>query len=213
MRDNTSTSTTTTDNLDLSAYSEARITFNFLPRSMDNSNEDLWLQVSTNGGASYTTVEDWRQGIDFQNLVREFEEVTIPGPFTSTTRFRFRLDASGNSDWCYIDDVVIEVCSNSCRGERETEIEINENNTISDLKLQPNPTSNYVDVAYNAAYNSSTQMYILDVTGKVVMNQEFANETGRVVKNVDVSKLQSGIYFVTLVTNKQRLTKRLVIVE
>ena len=79
--------------------------------------------------------------------------------------------------------------------------------------MQPNPTTNYVDLAYNAAYNSTSQMYILDVTGQVVLTQDFTNETGRVVKNVDVSRLQSGIYFVTLVTNKQRLTKRLVIVE
>jgi len=27
-----------------------------LPRSMDNANEDFWLQISTDGGSSFATV-------------------------------------------------------------------------------------------------------------------------------------------------------------
>ncbi|MEM9544822.1 MAG: GEVED domain-containing protein [Bacteroidota bacterium] len=216
LRDNTSTSTTTTDNLNLSSYEEIKVDFNFFPRSMDNSNEDLWLQISTNGGASYITVEDWRANIDFVNGTREFEEVVIPGPFTSNTRLRFRLDASGNSDWVYIDDVVISGCSNNASRGSEGEVpSITEEDKIgvSSLVLQPNPTRSEFNLVYKVGEESTSEMYILDVTGKLMLKQSYQNRPGQQMQRVDVSTLQSGIYYVTLITNNERITKRLVIVE
>ena len=69
LRDNTSTSTMTTDNLNLSSFQEITVSFSAYPRSME-SGEDFWLQISTNGGGSYTTVGTWAQGSDFSNNVR-----------------------------------------------------------------------------------------------------------------------------------------------
>jgi len=111
LRDNSSTSFITSDVLDLSSFDEVNIDLNFLPVSMDNASEDFWLQISTDNGASWDIVRDWDAGIDFNNNVRVFETVPIAGPFSATTKFRFRVDASGNSDWIYLDDVVIRGCS------------------------------------------------------------------------------------------------------
>jgi hypothetical protein len=108
LRDNTSTSVMTTDNINLSAYDEVKVDFWYYPRSMDNSNEDFWLQISTNGGSSYDTVEEWNLGDEFQNDDFYPDSVIITGyTLTSNTRLRFRCDASGNSDYVYIDEVVI----------------------------------------------------------------------------------------------------------
>ncbi len=215
LRDNTSTSNMTTDDINLSNYNEAKIDFTFIAASMDNSNEDLWLQISTNGGSSYTTIRDWDTNIDFVNNVREFEEVTISGPFTSNTRFRFRLDASGNNDRVYIDDVVISACSaNSSKGKSKNQSIISlEGDLISNLVLQPNPTRNDVNVLYNASEKSNTTMLIMDVSGKIVLSRKFGNESGLQNKNVDLGALNNGIYYVTLITNKERVTERLVIVK
>ena len=111
LRDNTSTSVMSTNNLNLAAYTEVKVDFSYIVNSFDNSNEDFWLQVSTNGGSSYTTVEEWNLNDEFQNLQRKNESVTVQGPFTSNTRFRFRCDASGDGDQVYIDDVVINACT------------------------------------------------------------------------------------------------------
>ena len=110
LRDNTSTSVGTSPEYDFSSATSLIVDFTYIAVSMDNSNEDFWLQLSTNGGASYETVEEWNLNDEFVNNVREFENVTINGPFSSNTRLRFRCDASGNSDWVYIDDIVIESC-------------------------------------------------------------------------------------------------------
>jgi len=214
LRDNTSTSNMTTDNIDLSSYDEAEIDFTFIAVSMDNSNEDLWLQISTNGGASYTTIQEWDTNIDFVNNVREFEVVSVSGPFTSNTRFRFRLDASGNNDKVYIDDVVISACSNSAKGSTEYQtISSTKGDNVIDLTLRPNPSSNEVNLVFNVTEKSSSKMLIMDFTGKVVLSKIFANEVGLQKRNVDLSVLNNGIYYVTLLTNKERITKRLVVVK
>ncbi|MFT4525747.1 MAG: subtilisin family serine protease, partial [Bacteroidia bacterium] len=103
-------SSTTTSSLNLLAYSEVTIDFSFYARSMDNANEDFWLQISTDGGSSFTTIADYNQGAEFVNDQRYNETVVHAGVFSATTQFRFRCDASGNNDWIYIDDVVITGC-------------------------------------------------------------------------------------------------------
>jgi len=81
---------------------------------MDNSNEDFWLQISTNGGVNFTTIETWAKDIDFDNNIAYSETVTIQGPFTSNTKLRFRCDASSDGDDVYLDDIEIKGCSNAC---------------------------------------------------------------------------------------------------
>ncbi|MEL6923973.1 MAG: M43 family zinc metalloprotease, partial [Bacteroidota bacterium] len=114
LRDNTASSTTTTDNLALAAFEDITVDFSYLPSSMENG-EDFWLQISTNGGSSYTTVATWARGTDFINNQRYDEAVTIEGPFSNNTRVRFRCDASSNADYVYIDDIVISGCNGSSR--------------------------------------------------------------------------------------------------
>lgn len=141
LRDNSGTASSMfTDNLNLSGYNEIKISFSYITRSMDNSNEDFWLQVSTNGGSSYSTYEEWNLNDEFQNNVRYNETVTITGiTFTTNTRFRFVCDASGNSDWVYIDDVRIEACS----GAQNLQVIANESSTSTPgISLNKTTTTN-----------------------------------------------------------------------
>lgn len=114
LRDNTSTSHTTTTNIDMSMYNEVQVLFFFMTNSMDNPDEDFWLQISTDGGTTFTTVEEWNEGDEFENDQRYFDVVTIPGPFTTTTQFRFLCDASGDIDYVYLDDIAITGCEYTC---------------------------------------------------------------------------------------------------
>ena len=55
----------TTDNMDLSAYSEVKIDFSYYPNNIDSSNEDFWLQISTDDSNSFTTVQEWNKDSEF----------------------------------------------------------------------------------------------------------------------------------------------------
>lgn len=190
LRDNTSTSTMTTDNLDLSSFEDINVAFSYLARSMDNSNEDFWLQISTNGGSSYTTVEEWNQGDEFVNDVRENDAVTVNGPFTATTRLRFRCDASGNSDWVYIDDVVITGCTTS-PSSSSTQIVTNstvkedlEEEIDDEVRIYPNPVR---DILRISNLPSDAFVQLVTLTGRVI-----SQNTG--VSELEVSSLKPGLY-------------------
>jgi hypothetical protein len=107
LRDDTDTSVMTTGNLAASAYAELKVDFSYKAVAF-GVNEDFWLQISTNGGSSFTTVQSWVNGTDFQNDQVYLESVTISGySLNNQTQIRFRCDASGNGDDVYIDEVRI----------------------------------------------------------------------------------------------------------
>lgn len=225
IRDNTSTSTTTTDNLDLSNYSEITVDFAYKARSMENG-EDFWLQVSTNGGSSFTTVGDWTRGVDFENNTANTGQVVITGTFTSSTQFRFRCDASVNNDKIHLDDIVISGCntspSSSTPGssydpevlvDKDVE-EIEEvEKTIQELNLYPNPTNNILNVAFEMTNNSDVKMVVMSLTGQMIEMRDLKLEEGTQQLKVDVNRLGNGVYFIHLISKEERISKKFTVVN
>jgi len=106
LRDDTNTSVITTQNLDASGIESISISFSYKTVSFE-AGEDFWVQVSTDGGATYNTVQSFVRGTDFNNNERHDETVIVDGPFTETTRLRFRADANNNWDHLYLDDIIV----------------------------------------------------------------------------------------------------------
>ena len=208
LRDNTATSTMTTDDLDLSSYDELTVDFNYITNSMDNANEDFWLQVSLDGGASFNTVEEWNLGDEFTNGTREFDNVVIDGPFTANTQLRFRCDASGNSDWVYIDDVEITGCSAATTlPAASTNIapimEITQERNPGNIVLYPNPGSDQIHLKFNGELNN---VRIVSSTGHLIreINTVFSDQA------ISVADLHSGVYFILIEQDGEQNAKRFV---
>lgn len=217
LRDNTSSSVMTTDNLNLSGYDELTVDFNYLPRLMENG-EDFWLQVSTNGGSSYTTVATWVAGVDFSNNTREFENVVISGPFTSNTRLRFRCDASANSDYIYIDDVEISGCQ-SGGALVEPELPVGELKVATkaeevrpnELQLFPNPVSDRLTVRFNIPAMEDVILQVTDLQGRTINQQQYRGVEGRMDATIDVNSYPAGIYFMHMMTPSGKITKKFMV--
>jgi len=95
-----------TTGYDVSGFDELEVAFWYMAVSMDNSNEDFWLQYYD--GSSWVTVETWARSTDFDNNVFYNEVVTLSSSqynFPTNARLRFVCDASGNSDDVYIDEI------------------------------------------------------------------------------------------------------------
>jgi hypothetical protein len=215
LRDNTNTSVMSTTNLNLAGFTKVTVAFSYVCVSMDNSNEDFWLQVSTNGGASYTTVATWRLNTEFVNNVRYNPTVNLTGTFTSNTRFRFRCDASDDDDLVYIDDVRITGCSNA--GGRTEDIFATDPTVIqpklTDFVVYPNPATNLLTVQFTANQEMETNLRIMDVTGKVLQTETLPTNLGTLEHTLDISALAPGIYFISVESAKDRLIQRIVVVE
>ena len=222
LRDNTSSSVATTDNLNLSNADEITIEFSYITVSMDNSNEDFWFQISTNGGSSYTTVEEWNLNDEFQNNVRENESITIQGTFSSNTRLRFRCDASGNADWVYIDDIVISACLNTSlpagidAPEPDSEIyneEVLTIDEISNLKLYPVPARDYLQLNFDNSTGSNSELYVYDMFGQLHQKRALQGIKGKNALQLDTNALSDGVYFILLIQDGKKFTKRFIVTK
>ncbi|MEO1626293.1 MAG: T9SS type A sorting domain-containing protein [Bacteroidota bacterium] len=227
LRDNTNSSTMTTDNLNLTSYQSLTVSFSYYVRLFEGT-EDFWLQVSTNGGASYTIVEEWNRGDEFNNNERKFDQVEIQGPFSANTRLRFRCDASANSDYVYIDDVEIFGCKTSARtdGGEEVHPDVSSNPVsnrqpeasadlvnINALQLFPNPTSDELNVTFELNKASEVQLSVININGQVMALQQFEAATGRQEAEVDVTNMPAGYYFLRLQADDQQMVSKFVVVK
>lgn len=219
LRDNTTTSFMTTSSQNCANYTEMKVSFSYVAVSFDNANEDFWLQISTNGGSTYTTVADYNYSVQFTNGVRQNATVTIPGPFTATTRFRFRADASADDDVVYIDDVVITGCQNSFTGGGSENVISDESDKLKeqasgifDIKTGPNPASDFYLVQFMAeAENTRLDYVILDMTGHVVLQERYTCSAGYNFLNIDVHDLDRGTYILSLRTDKSRFAQKMIL--
>jgi hypothetical protein len=216
LRDNTSSSVMTTDNLNLSSYDEITVDFSYYCVSMDNANEDFWLQISTDGGSTYTTVEEWNLGDEFNNNARYYDNVVISGPFSSNTRVRFRCDASANGDRVYIDEVDLTGCLNGARQEEplfdEPVVEqLDLINEMSNVKLFPNPTVNEMTVRFELERDADMEVMITDLSGKVVYQQSMFREAGKHQMQIQTADFANGIYLLHLINRTDAVSKKFVV--
>lgn len=75
-------------------------------------------------------------------------------------------------------------------------------NSSENFRIYPNPTNTSFLVIYGKLQAKTCR--ILDLTGKLVMISELKNESGG-VSEIDISQLRSGIYFLEIDQQKQKL--------
>ena len=223
LRDNTGSSVMTTDILNLTSYDELTVDFSYITNSFDNSNEDFWLQISTNGGSSYTIVEEWNLNDEFVNNVREFDAVVIPGPFTANTRLRFRCDASANGDQVYIDDVEISGCDNGNITEpndptniaaRQDEDELNSSQWTDNFAIYPNPATNELNVEFVQHRTGAAKLIVFDMLGQQVLVENRVDEKpGEKRATLDISTILPGHYVVQLIDGESKKSLRFVKID
>ena len=215
IRDNTSTSVTYTDDLDLSGYEELTVGFGFVAKSMENG-EDFVLEYSTNGGGSFTTVASYIAGSNFTNGPSYSDEVVIAGPFTANTVVQFRCDASGNNDQIYLDDVAISGCTSGGRWSAPVTPLIEADLSAAPspfgmLNLYPNPASESVQLDFELYQDVRFQWMVTDMQGRFLMKQESEGILGEQHINIDVSGWPAGTYLLFLRSTNGAHTKRFMI--
>ncbi|MBV6461620.1 MAG: hypothetical protein HJHJAOHD_01750 [Flavobacteriales bacterium] len=78
---------------------------------------------------------------------------------------------------------------------------------INESKMQtesfhvyPNPTNDYLNIAWEAEFDFPIELKISDVSGRIIVHQTLKYQTGNTT--LDVSSLANGIYTIQLVNNK-----------
>ncbi len=126
--------------------------------------------------------------------------------FSNDFRFKFSFESDqGNS--IYIDNI------NIYEGSPSDEIVLVglEENTINELEIYPNPADNELIIRYDISNNQSTNISILDVTGKVFNTVKVNSIIGSNLVFIDLSTLSSGIYFVVFENNGEEIVRKIVV--
>ncbi len=213
LRDNSGNSSSMyTDNLDLSQFSQISFSFSFFPVSMENG-EDFFLELSTNGGGSYSNVQTWASGTHFNNNNRYYEDVTISGPFSSNTVLRLRCDASGNNDQVYIDDVILSSCVSQQSSRTQPvkagvvltnqDIDATEN---SNFKIYPNPASNKVFVECSPLRGNEASITLHNMIGQVIRKVDLKGRYNK-LQEINVDGLSEGMYLLRITDSKGQTLK------
>ena len=76
------------------------------------------------------------------------------------------------------------------------------------VEIYPNPAKNFIKLTNNSLVNLK-KVNINDINGRVLKSKEFSKIT--IFENIDISNLNSGLYFITLQSNEGFITKKLII--
>lgn len=92
---------------------------------------------------------------------------------------------------------------------------IAEDEFISGIKLGqnfPNPVEDNANIEYEIQKASNVKMEVMDATGKIIFTKDLGKQTcGTHQLTIDASKWSSGIYYYTLYSGEQHLTKKMVV--
>lgn len=92
-----------------------------------------------------------------------------------------------------------------------TYVSLTENQVDADVKLFPNPATDFATLTLDINTPSDVQIQITDLAGKVVSSRDLGNIASAVTMNINTSNYQSGVYLVNTVINGSLVTKKLII--
>jgi len=212
LESNTSSSKVTTRDLPLSGYSEVIVDFWYKAVGME-ADEDFWLQISTDGGSNYTTVNTWVSGVDFANDNFYSDTVTISGyTLTSQTRIRFRCDASDDDDDVYLDEIRV-----SAEIKESTAIDRTNGGKPKRFALHqnyPNPFNPATTIEYTIPKRSFVSIKVYDLLGREVSTLVNENKPqGTYSSEFNGMNLSSGCYYYRIQTGDFIETKKFVLMK
>ena len=75
------------------------------------------------------------------------------------------------------------------------------------LNMYPNPAKRFVNLILNNEPETNSKINVRNQMGQLVLKDEI--KAGEIIKEIDITGLKSGIYFITLETGKEVLTTKL----
>lgn len=181
-----------------------------------DSSLTFWHRYSLETNYDYTYVEidnnsGWWIILDeFNGFMTSWSQETYPlsayDGQTARLRFRFISDQSVVAEGWYVDDVMIP-----------TIIGINEENGKAlpvTLQVSPNPFKGVLSINHTTVGSERQDIYIYDATGRLV--KSYPQQHGVISWNGSDehgNEVPAGIYFVQLVTDKEILTQKALLLK
>lgn len=202
------------EKLDLSATTGNKIVFDVAYAQYTTENDRLEIEVSTDCGASWTSVynkagsslstrsattsyyvpgsSEWRtENVDLASFDGSAELMVR---FTGTSNY-------GNN--LYVDNVQFQ---------NNTYVGLEESKLLGDLRFYPNPAENNLYLEYDLSTEATVAISIIDVTGSEVIDLKEENRLeGNHSQVIPVSQLAAGTYFLRINIDGVQTVEKLMI--
>ena len=220
LRDNTISSRSWTDELDICGVDKIR--FNFVMR-FEGMEDNKGLVVDFHDGNSWLNAEYYRIGADYQNGVFYIETLTIDAPtyggssvFGPNCQLRFRTTGDDNTNKAFIDNALISACSPAtCRiGSEalvtneplEKELKFSSVAIDNSIKVYPNPAVDILSIE-TPVDEEVESISVYTINGSLLKSFTENKKLG----NYDVSDLTDGIYLIQVKTAKTVYTEKFIV--
>jgi len=83
----------------------------------------------------------------------------------------------------------------------DTTTNINNNISISNLNLHPNPANNILNISFKSDANAKYEFVFMDITGNILFKKTIKTYEHTNSANIDLTELSAGIYFLNINNN------------
>lgn len=190
-----------TDPIDFSTYDNIKIELSYITPTDESYDpgDKFFLEVSTDNGNNFSIEKTWEFGVDFDQDLRYFDSVILDGPFAQNTILRIRSFSNNDSDRIWVDNVRISSCDSALLNTVDF-------NLTNDFKVFPNPTSGKISISGKHTIQS---IEVYNIMGQRVFSQKYNSSSN--AKTIYLDNEKRGVYFLIIGTNKNRISRKLII--
>ncbi|MEM6964272.1 MAG: S8 family serine peptidase [Bacteroidota bacterium] len=222
LRDDSPSAVLKSQYLGLADFSGLTISFSFITKNMQQATDHFSLEISRDGGQSFETLQAWFYQTHFENGERHQEEITVAGAFVDATVLRFKCNAAEDENWLFLDDIMLVGCSDAQVGNVVTvnhstsETESSTSAEVGDtflewVKIYPSPAEETLNVGFYATKNTTAQVSILNMAGQEIHRAQLTLEKNKYLIPIDVSRFDSGIYFLKIAAAAESVVKKFMV--
>jgi hypothetical protein len=178
-------------------------------------NEGWVVYIDYNGDGDFT--DSGERALELSGSSTVNGNIAIPSGLTGTSQMRIQMrynSLNGSSCGTYAEGEVEDYTVNFSGGARRLApiTSASTFNVAPVLELFPNPARTELTVRISLEeVKEDTPWFIIDATGKVVLEGKTSVETFRSGMNLDLRNLSAGMYYFSLNSTKVRTTKRFII--
>lgn len=221
LRDNSGTSRSVTDILDICGADEIKLDFQF---RFDNMQWNRGLVVDFYNGNSWQPVAYYRRNNNHLDDICYSKTLLIDAAsfgggavFGSNHRLRFRTTGKRNEHKCFVDAVLISACSPvTCRlaSDLDTTGEIDKEELIirtddafnSSIKVYPNPATDRISIDLPIGEEVNA-INLYDLNGTLI--KQFSEN--QKLNNYDISELTDGMYLIQVITPEAMYSEKFLV--
>jgi hypothetical protein len=79
-----------------------------------------------------------------------------------------------------------------------------------EMAVYPNPVRDILNVGYATGEARSAELLLMDQSGRLVQRQNLLSSSDLATLQMDVSRYPQGIYFLHLVTDQKRISRKFI---